>query len=211
MYNKLALSILAAFILGCTGPRTAQPPIPILNDEKVQFRSADLDIRLVGALGAGNEGTLVLDAGWVEYLLEIENRGKRPLTIYNVKLLTRDGRYLDSAADYEEITAPPDAASELAEDIAKRSAGIAAGQVIPYGGAIVGILSGAVSASAAQTGANAQREFVLRRLKEVELAPGGRVQGSAFLPAIQSPKSLVLDCGCGGKTERIELSLAVGP
>jgi ethanolamine utilization microcompartment shell protein EutS len=173
----------------------------------VEFRSESLDIRLMGALGTGSEGTLVRDSGWAEYLLEINNRGTIPLTVRNVKLLTSSGRYLDSASQYEEITVPPDAASEIAEDIAVRSAGIAAGRVVPYGGTIVGILSGAVSVSESESEASAQREFALRKLKDVELAPGGRVQGSAFLPRINGAQALVVDWERGKRSERVELAL----
>jgi len=175
--------------------------------DPVEFRSANLEIRLIGSLGVGSEGSLVRDTGWVEYLLEIENRGSSPLTVRNVKLLTSAGRYLDSASKFEEITVPPDAASELAEDIAVRSAGIAAGRVVPYGGTIVSILSGAVSASESESEASARREFSLRRLKDVELAPGGRVRGSAYLPRIEGPEALVVDWERGKALERVELSL----
>jgi hypothetical protein len=99
------------------------------------------------------------------------------------------------------------ASSALAQDVAARSVGIAAGQVIPYGGTIVGILSGAAAVSSAQTQANARREFALHKIKEVELAPGGRMTGSAFLPRIRDPKALIVDWGRGNETQQAELSL----
>ena len=55
------------------------------------------------------------------------------------------------------------------------------------------LVSGAASVSESQSEAIARREFALRRLKGVELAPGGRVQVSAYLPRIRYPQALVLD------------------
>ena len=97
----------------------------------------------------------------------------------------------------------------MATDVARRSAGIAAGQVIPYGGAIVGVLSGALMASTVQSAAKGRTEFALRRLKDVELALGGCITGSAFLPAVRNPTALVLDLGRGDGPERLELPLSV--
>jgi hypothetical protein len=47
----------------------------------------------------------------------------------------------------------------------------------------------------------------LRVLKNVELAPKGRVDGSAFLPNITRPKALVVDYILAGTTSRIEIPL----
>jgi hypothetical protein len=197
-------------LAGCANPESGTTPPAARARGAVEHQTADLGIRLLGSVGPGVEGSLVRDPGWLEYLLEITNRGTRPLTVNNVKLLSGGGRYLDSAAGYDEITAPPHAASGLAEDIAVRSAGIAAGHIIPYGGTIVGIVSGAVSASEAEKEANARTDFLLRRLKEVELAPGGRIKGSAFLPRIRDPRALVLDWSRGEVARRIEIPLPAG-
>lgn len=202
--------VLAALILvagGCTTPPAAQDPRPTPMTEFVQHESAGIRVRLVGILRAGDRGTLVKDPGWHEYILAIENTGKRALRVHNVKLLNRDGRYYDSASSYEQIVVPPDTASEIAGTVATRAAGAAAGQVIPYGGTIVGILSGAISTSASEAAANARRELEQRKLKDVELAPAGKVTGSAFLPRVPDAKTLVLDYGHGADTKRIELAL----
>ncbi|MEA3276287.1 MAG: hypothetical protein U9Q81_13560 [Pseudomonadota bacterium] len=204
----LVLSACAIIAGGCAGPEVAQEPRPAPIAKPVRFESTELGVRLLKTLGEGDEETLVQDPGWLEYVLEIENRSRAPLTVRNVKLLNRDGRYLDSASTYQEITAPPDAASELAGDVATRAAGTAAGQVIPYGGHIVSLITGAASISAAEAKTNAQRDFALRKLKNVELAPAGRVKGSAYLPNIQNRKALVIDYGHGDRSERIELPLS---
>lgn len=209
-YTSLLLALVVVACAGCGGTQTAQTSAAASETKPLRVQSADLDIRLHGALGDGDPGTLVRDAGWLEYQLTIENRGTRPLTIRNVKLLTREGRYFDSASAYQEITAPPDMATEVAQDVAVRSAGIAAGQVIPYGGTIVGILSGAASASAAQSKTSASRDFALRRLKDVELAPGGRVRGSAFLPSIADASTLVLLWERGEASGQVDLPLRGG-
>jgi hypothetical protein len=202
--------VLATLVLmagACTTPPAAQDPRPTPMAEPVRHESADISIRLVGILRAGDRGTLVKDPGWHEYILAIENTGKRTLRVHNVKLLNRNGRYYDSASSYEQIVVPPDTASEIAGTVATRAAGAAAGQVIPYGGTIVGILSGAISTSASEAAANARRELEQRKLKDVELAAAGKVTGSAFLPRVPDAKTLVLDYGHGADTERIELAL----
>lgn len=203
--------LFAALILataGCAAPLTIEAPDPAPMAKSVQYRSADISIRLVGILRAGDEGTLVLDPGWREYVIAIENNGTRPLTIHNVKLLTREGRYLDSASSYQQIIVPPDTASEVAGTVATRAAGVAAGQVIPYGGSLVSIITSAVSASAAEQAAIAGRELNQRKLKDIELAPEAKLVGSAFLPHTANARALVLDYGHGEKVERIEIPLA---
>jgi hypothetical protein len=82
--------------------------------------------------------------------------------------------------------------------------------VIPYGGAIVGILSGAASTSSAQSKTSASRDFAFRRLKDVELAPGGRVRGSAFLPSIPDANALVLIWERGEASGQVDLPLRAG-
>jgi hypothetical protein len=158
-------------------------------------------------LGAGDAGALVADEGWREYRIELENRGRSPLTVHDVKLLNREGRYLTSAASYAEVSAPPDASEQLAGNVARSSAGIAAGQVIPYGGTIVGLVSGVLSASASQSEADARQRFAQRRIKEIELAPGGRMSGSAFLPRIDDARALTIDYSVGSTKKRVELPI----
>jgi len=55
------------------------------------------------------------------------------------------------------------------------------------------VLSSAASAASAEAKSNAKRVFMLRVLKDVELAATGKVEGSAFLPHITRPKTLVVD------------------
>jgi hypothetical protein len=205
--RRLTPAALTLAIAGCTATTASKDPRPAPLAKPVQYESADIRVRLVGVLRAGNQGTLVEDPGWLEYLLAIQNSGRRALEIRNVKLLTREGRYLDSADSHQQITVPPDAASDIAGSVATRAAGAAAGQVVPYGGTIVGIVSSAVSASAAESKAQARRELDRRKLKDVELAPGGKVTGSAFLPDASNARALVLDYGHGVVTERIEIRL----
>jgi hypothetical protein len=81
--------------------------------------------------------------------------------------------------------------SEVAGHVARSAASAAAGQVIPYGGTVVGIISGALSADAVESAASAGRDFEHRKLKTVELAPGGKATGSAFLPFVTNAKALV--------------------
>jgi hypothetical protein len=192
---------------GCVTPPASRDPGLAPRFEPSRYESADILIRLAGVLAAGSEGTLVEDPGWLEYVLAIENRGRGTLRVHNVKLLDRDGRYLDSAVSYEQIKVPPEAAAEIAGAVATRAAGAAAGQVIPYGGTIVGIISGAVSATGAESATKARREFELRRLKDVELAPAGSARGSAFLPKVTNARALAVDYGRGEELRRVEIPL----
>ena len=206
-FLRIALAALILTIAGCAAPGAPKAPAPMPTATSAHYTSADVRVRLVGVLRAGDEGTLVLDPGWREYILAVENTGTRPLTIHNVKLLTRAGRYFDSASTYEQIIVPPDTATEIAGTVATRAAGVAAGQVIPYGGSLVSIITSAVSASAAEKAAIAGRELNQRKLKEVELAPNGKVIGSAYLPYVSNARALVVDYGHGDDVERIEIPL----
>jgi hypothetical protein len=176
-------------------------PVP----ENMDYNSSEIRIGVVGALRAGDDGTLAGDAGWIEYVLAIENRAERPITVHNIKLATMSGRYLDSAASFDQLSAPPDVGSEIAGDVVRRTVGIAAGQVVPYGGTIVGIIVRAVSASTAGSNVGRKREFDLRKIKSVELAPAGKVTGSAFLPHVTDAKALVVDYSLGDANKRIEI------
>jgi len=194
-------------LVGCAEPKVSKAPGATSMAVPIRVKSADLVVALIRIAEQSDKGTLIEDHGWREYVFELENTSTDDLTVQNVKLLNQDGRYLDSASAYEQITAPPDVGVELASDVAERAAGMAVGQVIPFGGNIVSVLSSAASASSAGTNANAKRAFMLRVLKNVELAPAGMVEGSAFLPNITKPKALVVDYAQDGTTNRIKIPL----
>lgn len=205
--SRITLAVLVLMIAGCAAPPAARDPSPAPAATGVQRESADISVRLMGVLNTGNPSTLVKDPGWLEYILAVENISKRTLQVYNVKLLNREGRYLDSASSYDQIIAPPKTATEVAGKVATSAASSAAGQVIPYGGTIAGILSSTLSASAAESAARARQEMDLRKLKDVELAPAGKITGSAFLPRVPDAKALVLDYGHGEQMDRLEIPL----
>lgn len=206
-WRWLFLVAVALTVAGCTGPAAKQAPRSDPPMAPVRFESSELRVTLLRIMGPGSQGSLVQDQGWREYVLEIGNVGTNPVTVHNVKLLNLDGRYVDSAGSYSEITAPPDPAYKAAGDVAASAARTAAGQIIPYGGYIVTVFSGVASASAAGDVASAKRSFGLRKLKKVELAPGGRIEGSAFLPNVSDAKALVVDYGNGQGVHRIEIPL----
>ena len=206
-YFLQPLIILALTVIGCVEPKVSKTPSTKSMTVPIRVKTADLDVTLIRITEQGNEGTLIEDPGWREYIIEIENLSTNDLTVQNVKLLDQDGRYVDSASAYEEIIAPPNAGVELAGDVAETAAGMFAGLFIPYGGTLFSVLSNSASALSAGAKANAKRAFMLRLLKNVELAPAGMVEGSAFLPNITKPKALVLDYVQDGTTNRIEIPL----
>jgi hypothetical protein len=208
-YFFLPLFALILTGVGCAGPKATKAPSAISIVDPIRVQSADLAVALIRIAEKGNKETLVEDPGWLEYVIEIENLSANALTVQNVKLLNQDGRYVDSASAYEQITAPPDVGAELAGDVAQSAAGIAAGQMIPYGGSIFGVLSSAASAWSAGTKKQATRVFRSRMLKNVELAPAGELEGSAFLPNMTRPKALVVDYNQEGTTNRIEIPLPI--
>ena len=57
---------------------------------------------------------------------------KPPLEIENVKLLNRDGHYLNSAVAYRQLGKPPTRATRVTGNVATNAAGIAVGQIVPY-------------------------------------------------------------------------------
>lgn len=205
-YFVLPLAILALTAAGCAGLRASTADRLA---GPVRVKSDSLSLALIRVAGQGNEETLVEDPGWREYFIEIENISTNDLTVQNVKMLSQDGGYVDSASAYEQITAPPDAGAGLASDVAGTAAGAVVGQIIPFGGQIFSVLSHTVSASSAEARANAKHVFVLRVLKNVEIAPAGKVVRSAFLPAITKPKLLVVDYAQDGTTRRVEIPLPV--
>jgi hypothetical protein len=200
----LPLIVLTLTAFGCAGPKV---PSANLMSNPIRMESANLAVTLIRIAEKGDIDTLVEDPGWCEYVIEIENISKIALTVQNVKLLQQDGSYVDSASAYDQIIAPPDVGAKLAGDVAKNAAGIAAGQIIPFGGQIFNVFSSIFSAASGGANANAQRIFVLRALKNVELAPAGKVERSAFLPNITGAKELVVDYAQEGTTNRIAIPL----
>jgi hypothetical protein len=208
-YFLLPLLVLTLTVVGCAGPK-AQRADSMSNP--IRVKSVNLAVALNRIAELGDKETLVEDPGWREYVIEIENISTNALTVQNVKLLNQDGVYVDSASAYEQIVAPPDVGAELAGDVAEKAAGMAAGQIIPFGGQIFSVLSSAVSASSTGSKLNAKHAFALRVLKNVELAPAGKVERSAFLPNVARAKALVVDYSQDGATNRIEIPLQMpGP
>ena len=203
------LLVLTLTVVGCAGPKVSKAPSASSTAGPIRVKSADLAVALIRITEQGNNGTLIEDPGWREYVIEIENISTNDLKVQNVKLLNQNGRYVDSASAYEQITSPPDVGAQLAGDVAENAASKAAGQVIPYGGTIFSLISSAASASSAWTKENAKRAFSMRVLKNVELAPTGKVEGSAFLPNITRPKALFVDYAQYGITNRIEIPLPI--
>jgi hypothetical protein len=203
-------TILAASVLmaaGCGGSKVADNPDHPAQPQPIKVQSPDLRVTFAGILRAGDEGTLVKDEGWREYVLEIENLSPEDLTVKNVRLLNPNGRYIESASMYDQVLVPPNTTLAVAGDVAKTTAGIVAGQIIPYGGSLVGLLSSATSTAMSGTKGSAQRTFTVRVLKGVDLAAGGKVAGSAFLPDVPGAKALVIDYVRGHDDGRVEIPL----
>lgn len=203
----LAVVVVISMLLGCVGSKASTAPDDNARVELVRMASVDLSAAVIKIAEAGDDGTLIKDPGWREYIVEIENRSAEVLTIQNVKLLNRTGRYVDSAGIYEQITSPPNVITSVAGDVTGKAAGIAAATFVPCGGTVLSVLSNAKTTSSAGRMAEARREFMFRILKNVELAPGGTVEGSAFLPNIPNPKALVVDYTGDGKKARMEIPL----
>ena len=203
-YFFLPLFILALTAAGCAAPKASSDNSIA---KPIRVKSASLAVALIRIAEQGDKETLVENPGWREYVIEIENISTNDLTVQNVKLLSKDGIYVDSASAYEQITEPPNVSAELASDVAETAAGMAAGQFIPFGGQIFSVLSHTVSASSAGAKADAKSTFRLRVLKNIELAPAGKVERSAFLPNITKAKELVVDYAQNGTTYRIEIPL----
>lgn len=204
----LTLPVLILAVSGCGGPRVSTLSGPkIERFDPIRTETAVVGVVLKAVARQGDEGALIEDPGWREYMLEIQNRGADVLTVQNVKLLNQEGRYLESAAGYEQITAPPTVSGTLASDVVGTAASMAAVQFVPCGGTVFGLLSNAAKTSTSGSKAQAKQDFMLRVLKNVELAPDGRVGGSAFLPDIPNPRALVVIYSHTGKTDRVELPL----
>ncbi|AOY58347.1 uncharacterized protein Dmul_15720 [Desulfococcus multivorans] len=203
----LSVITLISMLPGCTGSKASLASGGETRVTLVRMASVDLAAALIRIAEPGDDNTLIRDPGWREYIMEIENRSPEILTVQNVKLLNRTGRYVDSAGIYEQITSPPNVITSVAGDVTGKAAGIAAATFVPCGGTVLSVLSNARTTSSAGRTAEARREFMFRILKNVELAPGGTVEGSAFLPNIPNPKALVVDYAGEGRKARMEIPL----
>lgn len=209
-WHAAALLLVCIFgTAGCTTPQTTETLRPVPTYPPIlTFQSEDLAIELEGVADADTPGSLIQDAGWLEYRLSLQNHSIGPLTISNVRILTKTGRYVESAGSHAEIAAPPHPSEKIAGNVARQGAGIAAGQIIPYGGTLVSLVSSSATALYGQEQTDTKRAFALRRLKNVELDPGGSVSGSAYLPDIQNARFLVIDYATGGKDQRVKIPFA---
>jgi hypothetical protein len=189
----LLLLVLGLSVIGCAGTKDSKSPYFNPLTEPIRVESPDLSISLLNIIEADEEGTLIKSPGWSEYILEIENHSTNILIIHNVKISNADGQNEEFALIYEQIIVPPNVSVELAGDVAKTAAGVAAGLVVPFGGSILNLISRAISASSASAKEKAKLAFTLRVLKNVELVPGETITGSAFLPKIKDAKTLSID------------------
>jgi hypothetical protein len=204
----LTLLLIAAPLLGCATQSPSRSATAPPGAAPIEIRTDQLAIRLRAMLAQDDSSTLVRAPGWRDYRIEITNLADQPTTIRTVKLRDAQGRYFAAASDITELSAPPDTATQVAGDVALRGVSIAAGQAIPYGGSIVGILSSAARANAQHEQAERRRQFNLRNLRDVELAPGAKFAGSAYLPDIAGPKALAIDWQpLDGEIQRVELPL----
>jgi len=203
------LLLISLTLFKCAAPDAEKTPEANLIIKPIYVQSAILSVTLIRSAESGSQGSLIKEPGWRDYVLDIENLGTNSLTILNVKLLNQEGRYVDSAGSYDQITAPPDIGAEVAGDVAWTTAGIAAGQIIPYGGTILGLFSGTISALSSGEKAKAKNTFSSYVLKNVELAPAGKIEGHTFLPDIESPKALVVDYTYDVIRDRIEIPLII--
>ena len=193
------------FSLGCATSGTSEDRHPLPAFESVRAEEEGLSATLVRVLVSGDTSS---DVGWFECELLLENRGDAPLVVSTVKLLTAGGRYLSPAASYGETLTPPNPAYDIAGGVATGAAGVAASQVTPYGGLVVRALADVVGASSADVRARADQRFRLRRVAGVELAPGGRMEGSAFFPRVSDSEALVIDFSQHGTVGRATLPLS---
>lgn len=203
------LALIGVTVMGCANQSPTRPAATAPTAAPLEIRTDQLAVRLLAILTEGAAATLVSAPGWSDYRIEITNVGDQPAMIRTVKLRDADGRYFASANSIADLSTPPDVASRVAGDVALQGVSIAAGQAVPYGGTIVGIFSGAARANAQQEQAERRRQFKLRNLQDVELAPSSRFTGSAYLPDIEGPVALAIDWRyVDGETQRIELPLA---
>ena len=208
MLRSLALIIAvhaSLFSVGCTTLATSEEHQPVSAFESVRAEVDGLSATLVRVLTSRDTAS---DVGWFECELLLENRGDAPLLVSTVKLLTMSGRYLPAAAEHREILSPPSAAYDIAGGVATSAAGVAAGQVIPYGGLVVQAIAGVAEASSAEARASAEQRFRLRRLAAVELAAGGHMEGNAYFPRVSDPEALVIDFSQHGTEQRATLPLS---
>ena len=206
MLSRLPLSLLlVAFIVaGCATP--GQPPG---GGTERRFPPVSTEVN-------GLEVTLTRmmptvahqpEAGWWEYELSLANRGQTPVAVGGVKLLTASGRYLQPARSFGETQAAPPVGASVAGDVATGAAGIAAGQVVPYGGLVVTAISSLVRESGDESRTGSEQRFRLRHVPGVELAPGGRMVGSVFFPATGDARSLEIEISRQGKVRSASLPL----
>ncbi len=215
IFRMLTCLLLVVFITaGCTSPNPAAGPgLPPGTGPGPGVAPA---LRPVGTEVNGVAVTLVRvlpptstasQPGWVEYELSLANRTPHPVVVRSVKLLTATGRYLQPARAYGETQAAPNLGASVAGDVATGAAGIAAGQVVPYGGLVVTAISGLVRGSSQETQVGAEQNFRLRHVPGVELAPGGKMVGSVFFPDVNDARSLEVEVSRQGQTKSERLPL----
>lgn len=215
IFRMLTCLLLVVFITaGCTSPNRAVGPGPGLPPGPGPGVASGF--RPVGAEVNGVAVTLVrvlpptakqAPMGWIEYELSLANRTQNPVVVNSVKLLTATGRYLQPARAYGETQAAPNLGASVAGDVATGAAGIAAGQVVPYGGLVVTAISGLVRGSSQETQVGAEQNFRLRHVPGVELAPGGKMVGSVFFPDVNDARSLEVEVSRQGQTKSERLPL----
>lgn len=192
-----------------TGPSTAGPvATAFAGNAPSATAAAGLRVSLLEiAAPTGRE----IDRGWRAYRLLLEHPGPGMVRISNVRLQTSAGQLVAPAGSHAELQARPERPAGRAQDlggqVATRAAGIAAGQVLPFGGLMVQALSGVGTAAMAEAGVRAERAFRQHSVEGLELAPGARTEGQVWFPAEITPVALVLVVTEGADWEHLSLPL----
>ncbi len=206
------LALTSGWVLGCARVDTRGSGPVASAFRPVEAEVSGLWLRLIhlhpDRSGEGvREGTREVVGGWLLGEFQLENRGKQPILLSGVKLLTAGGRYLKPAASYDEVLAPPGTGEQVAGTIATSAAGVAAGQVIPFGGVLVHTLTGIARGSNTEARALEEQRFRLRQMLGAELAPGGRMEASVYFPFVDSPQAVVIEVTQGKRVKTAVLSL----
>jgi len=212
LVSLVLLALTSGWVLGCARVDTTGSGPVASTFHPIEAEVNGLWLRLIrlhpDRSGEGvREGTRELVGGWLVGEFQLENRGKQPILLSGVKLLTAGGRYLKPAASYDEVLAPPGAGDHVAGTIATSAAGVAAGQVIPFGGVLVHTISGIARGSNTEARALEEQRFRLSQMLGAELAPGGRMEGSAYFPFVATPQAVVIEVTQGNRVKSTVLSL----
>jgi len=157
----------------------------------------------------GSAGYLPKDPNWVQLRLTVANVGSRMVQFGNVRTRLENGTVLASAVGSSDLAKPPSVGGTMGRTLGLGVAGQVAGTMIfPP----LALLANGASLLGMTGGMNSWKKRTERidagLLHAQELAPGTRISGDVYIPAVRGQTALIAFYAIEGRSQSLTIQRA---